>query len=113
MARSSWRVDSSLDVLGCANSVEDHEPIDFAAAIVHGCHSRFLLVICDLMDSQGASALNLTKLARLETLIHTMHLPYVIVGDFNNSLRHSRLTKFAVTWSPHRKQSPRAQMEDA
>ena len=83
LARSHLRVDSSLDVLSCANSVEDHQPIDFAAAIVHGCHSRILLVTGYITDSQGASALNLTKLARLGALIHTMHLPYVIVGDFN------------------------------
>ena len=85
LARSHLRVGSSLDVLSCANPVEDHEPIDFAAAIVHGCHSRILLVTCYLTDSQGASALNLTKLARMGALIQTMHLPYVIVGDFNMS----------------------------
>ena len=59
------------------------EPIDFAAAIVHGCHSRILLVTCHLTDSQGASAFNLAELARLGALVHTMNLTFVIVGDFN------------------------------
>ena len=69
--------------LSCAQTVESHEHIDFAAAIVHGCHSHILLVTCYFTDSQGASALNLTKLARLGALVCTMNLPYVIVGDFN------------------------------
>ena len=69
--------------MSCAQTFEDHEPIDLAAAIVHGCHSRILLVTCYLTDSQDASALNLTKLARLGALVHTLNLPYVIVGDFN------------------------------
>ena len=83
LARSHLRVDSSLDVLSCVKSDEDHEPIDFAAAIVHGCHSRILLVTCYLTDSQGASALNLTKLARMGALIQTLHLPCVMVRGFN------------------------------
>ena len=74
LARSHLRVDSSLDFLSCVKSDEDHEPIEFAAAIVHGCHSRILLVNCYLTDSQGASALNLTKLARMGALIQTLHL---------------------------------------
>ena len=44
LARSRLRIDSSLDVLSGAQTVEDHEPIDVAAAIAHGCHSRILLV---------------------------------------------------------------------
>ena len=72
-----------MNVLSCARTVEDLEPIDFAGVIVHGCHSRILLVTCYLTDSQGASALNLTKLARLGALVHTMNLPYVIVGNSN------------------------------
>ena len=83
MARSHLRIDSPLDDLSCAQTVEDHEPIDVAEAIVHGCHSRFLLVTCYITDSQGVGALNLMKLARLGALVHTMNLPYVIVGDFN------------------------------
>ena len=39
-----------------------------------------------LTDLQAASALNLTTRARLGALVHTMHLPYVIVGDFNMTL---------------------------
>ena len=65
--------------MSCAQTFEDHEPIDLAAAIVHGCHSRILLVSCYFTDSQGACALNLTKLASLGGFIHTMYLPYVIV----------------------------------
>ena len=68
-ARSHLRIDSSMDVLSCAQTVEDHEPIDFAAAIVHGCHARILLVTCYLTDSQGTSELNLTKLARLGAIV--------------------------------------------
>ena len=86
LSRAHLRINSSLDVLSCAQTVEEHEPIDFAAVTVHGCHSRILLVTCYLADSQGASALNLTKLARLGALVHTMNLPYVIVGDFNMAL---------------------------
>ena len=74
LARSHLRIDSSLDVLSCAQTVEEREPIDFAAAIVHGCHSRILLVACYLTDSQGASALNLTKLARFGPLV-SLHEP--------------------------------------
>ena len=96
MARSHLRVDSSLDVLSCVKSVENHEPIDFAAAIVHGCHSRILLVTCYLTHSQGASALNLTKLARLGALIHTLHLPYVIVGDFHMTPAQLVVTQWIV-----------------
>ena len=45
LARSHLRVESSLDVVSCAQTVDDHEPTDFAAAIVHGCHSRILLLL--------------------------------------------------------------------
>ena len=34
-------------------------------------------------DVAGGNTLNLTKLARLGAHVHTMNLPYVIVGDFN------------------------------
>ena len=115
-ARSHLRIDSSLDVLSCTQTVEDHEPIDFAAAIVHGCQSRILWVACYLTDSQGASALNLTKLARLGALVHTMNLPCVIVGDFNltpHELIATQWTNYVVRLSPHTKPRPHAQMEDA
>ena len=68
LSRSHLRFDSSLATLICEqfeNTAEEHEPIDFAAAFVHVCHSRIMLVACYLTDSQGASALNLMKLARL------------------------------------------------
>ena len=53
LARSHLTFDSFLDVLSCAQTVEDHEPTDFAAAIVHGCHSRILLVTCYYTDSRA------------------------------------------------------------
>ena len=98
MARSHLRIDSSLDVSSCAQTVKDHEPIDFAAAIVHGCHSRILLVTYYLTDSDGACALNLTKLARLGAFVHTMHLPHVIVGDLNMTPEQLVATKVVL---PH------------
>ena len=79
MARSNLRIDSSLDVLSCAQTVEDHEPIDVAAAIVHGVPPAHF--VGDLLPHELPGR-QLTKLARLGALVHTMHLPYVIVGRF-------------------------------
>ena len=98
LARSHLRIDSSSDVLSCAQTIEDHEPIDSAVATVHGCHSRILLVTCYLTDSQGARALNLTKLARLGALVHAMHLPYVIVGDLNMTPEQLVATQWILFW---------------
>ena len=55
LARSHLRIHSSLDVLSCAQTVEDHEPIDLVAAIVRGCHS--CIFVGDLYTSRTLRAL--------------------------------------------------------
>ena len=49
-----------------------------------------------LTDSDGACALNLTKLARPGAFVYTMHLPHVIVGDLNMTPEQLVATKVVL-----------------